>query len=406
MEQRIARSQKGNSKSKKQGEEEEQDEVRKQFDEEEEDNVGMNEADEQEFFEEVIDTTRNKSSSSMREQSQIIFSQLNISRPFLRAIEAMGYTHPTPIQTQVIPFALSGRDICASAVTGSGKTVAFLLPSLERLLYRPKDIAAIRVLVITPTRELANQIHEVFRKLSQFTDITGTLICGGAKDVRSQEATLRQHPDLVICTPGRMLDHLRNSATINLELLNILILDEVDRLLELGFQEEVEELIKYCPVNRQTMLFSATMTPRIEDLIKLSLKRPVRIKTESSHLTVAPRLVQEFVKVKDKDDVEAILLSLIQRGFHQKTIVFFELKREAHRFCALLNLSEVRAVELHGDLPQIQRFMSLDAFRTGEVDVLVATDVAARGIDIPGVQTVINAEMPRNVSIYVHRVGR
>ena len=168
----------------------------------------------------------------------------------------------------------------------------------------------------------------------------------------------------------------------------------------------MEELIKYCPVNRQTMLFSATMTPRIEDLIKLSLKRPVRIKTESSHLTVAPRLVQEFVKVKDKDDVEAILLSLIQRGFHQKTIVFFELKREAHRFCALLNLSEVRAVELHGDLPQIQRFMSLDAFRTGEVDVLVATDVAARGIDIPGVQTVINAEMPRNVSIYVHRVGR
>jgi ATP-dependent RNA helicase DDX27 len=376
--------------------------------------MGMNADDEEGFFEEIIDTTNrnnfgaasSSSSAALRDQSQIIFAQMNLSRPFLRAIENLGYTHPTPIQSQVIPFALAGRDICASAVTGSGKTVAFLLPSLERLFYRPRDIPAIRVLVITPTRELATQIHEVFTKLAQFTDISGTLICGGKKDVRSQEVVLRSQPDLVICTPGRMLDHLRNSININLELLNILILDEVDRLLEMGFQDEVEELIKYVPFSRQTMLFSATMTPKIEDLIKLSLKRPVRIKTESSHLTVAPRLIQEFVKVKDKHDIDAILLSLIHRGFSEKTIVFFELKRDAHRFCAVLNLSGIRAVELHGDLPQIQRYMSLESFRMGEVDVMVATDVAARGIDIANVQTVINAAMPRNVSIYVHRVGR
>jgi ATP-dependent RNA helicase DDX27 len=418
VEQRIARklkNKKDNNKSNQQEENAEGNEFAEDEEPEEED-MGMNAEDEEGFFEEIIDTTNknnfgsaSSSSSSyaaLRDQSQIIFAQMNLSRPFLRAIENLGYTHPTPIQSQVIPFALAGRDICASAVTGSGKTVAFLLPSLERLFYRPRDIPAIRVLVITPTRELATQIHEVFTKLAQFTDISGTLICGGKKDVRSQEVILRSQPDLVICTPGRMLDHLRNSLNINLDLLNILILDEVDRLLEMGFQDEVEELIKYVPFSRQTMLFSATMTPKIEDLIKLSLKRPVRIKTESSHLTVAPRLIQEFVKVKDKQDIDAILLSLIHRGFSEKTIVFFELKRDAHRFCAVLNLSGIKAVELHGDLPQIQRYMSLESFRMGEVDVMVATDVAARGIDIANVQTVINAAMPRNVSIYVHRVGR
>lgn len=396
-----------------------------------EEDFGMDDDDEKEFFDEVIDTTSKgkklSNNNGNQYESDIIFAQLNLSRPFLRAIEAMGYTTPTPIQTQVIPHALAGRDICASAVTGSGKTAAFLLPALERLLYRPKDIPAIRVLVITPTRELATQIYDVLQKLSQFTDITSLLICGGNKDVRSQEAQLKQEPDIVICTPGRMLDHLRNSLSITLDYLNILILDEVDRLLELGFQEEVEELIKYCPFQRQTMLFSATMTPKIEDLIKLSLKKPLRIKTDSSKITIASRLIQEFIKLKNisesltamnnstparknffeqQKEKEAILLALIHRSFHTRTIVFFELKKNAQRFCALLNLSGIKAVELHGDLPQIQRYMSLESFRTGEVEVLVATDVAARGIDISQVQTVINAEMPRNISIYIHRVGR
>eukprot|EP01039_Chlorochromonas_danica_P005723 gene5723-6307_t len=360
----------------------------------------MNEEDEQAYFDVVVDTKKNG------EHKDIDFSQLNLSRPFLRAIEAMGYTQPTPIQAQVIPYALAGRDICASAVTGSGKTAAFVLPFLERLLYRPRDVPATRVLIITPTRELAMQIHEVMVKLSQFTDISCLLICGGKKDVRSQEASLRARPDVVICTPGRMVDHLRNSLNITLDDLDVLVLDEVDRLLDLGFQLEVEELVRYCPQARQTMLFSATMTPKVEDLIKLSLKRPVRVKVDGKATTIAPRLVQEFVKVRNPDEVECILLSLLCRDFGKKTIVFFELKRLAHRFSAVLNLMNVKAVELHGDLPQAQRFLALQKFRDGEVDVLVATDVAARGLDIQGVLVVINAEMPRNVSTYIHRVGR
>lgn len=310
---------------------------------------------------------------------------------------------------------------------------AFVLPFLERLLYRPRDVASIRVLVITPTRELAQQIHAVLEKLAQFTDITSCLICGGKKDVRSQEATLRQRPDVVICTPGRMLDHLRNSQSVSLDELDVLVLDEADRLLDLGFQEEVEELVKYCPLSRQTLLFSATMTSRVEDLVKLSLKRPVRVRItggvageagSSGAISFAPRLVQEFVRVRsstgaavagsadipgssgvDQEIVEAMLLALVCRSFGKQCIVFFEMKRNAHRFCALLTLLKVKAAELHGDVTQAQRYLALEKFRTQQVDVLVATDVAARGLDIPGVQTVINAEMPRNLSTYVHRVS-
>lgn len=160
---------------------------------------------------------------------EIQFSQLNLSRSLLRAVEASGYINPTPVQAKVIPVAMTGRDICASAVTGSGKTAAFLLPLLERLIYRPKDVATIRVLIITPTRELAGQIYAVLLKLTQFTDITSCLICGGKKDVRHQETVLRNRPDIVICTPGRFIDHLRNSPSITVDSLDILVLDEVDR---------------------------------------------------------------------------------------------------------------------------------------------------------------------------------
>lgn len=235
-----------------------------------------------------------------------------------------------------------------------------------------------------------------------------------------------------ICTPGRMLDHLRNSPSVSLDELDVLVLDEADRLLDLGFQEEVEELVKYCPLSRQTMLFSATMTSRVEDLIRMSLKRPVRVRitgnnsdaSGSGSISFAPRLVQEFIKVRsasgavvqgsadvpgssgvDQEVVESMLLALVCRSFGKQCIVFFEMKRNAHRFCALLALMNVKAAELHGDVTQAQRYLALEKFRTQQVDVLVATDVAARGLDIPGVQTVINAEMPRNLSIYVHRVS-
>ena len=188
--------------------------------------TGMDAETEASFFDAVVDAPA-KGNNTIKQD--MMFSELNLSRSLLRGIEASGYVNPTPVQAKVIPIALAGRDVCASAVTGSGKTAAFVLPFLERLLYRPKDVPAIRVLIVSPTRELATQTHEVFKRLSQFTDITCCLICGGKRDVRSQEVVLRQRPDVVICTPGRIIDHLRNSQSVSIEDLDVLILDEVDR---------------------------------------------------------------------------------------------------------------------------------------------------------------------------------
>ena len=366
--------------------------------EQNQDDREMSKEAEEEFFEAVVHETDDK--------PDVMFSQLNLSRSLLRGIEAAGYVTPTPIQVQVVPLAMAGRDVCASAVTGSGKTAAFVLPFLERLLFRPKDQATIRVLIITPTRELATQIHNVLEKLAKFTDVTFTLVCGGKKDTRSQEVVLRNRPDIVICTPGRFLDHLRNSQSVTVDSLDVLVLDEVDRLLELGFQDDLEELLKYCPKRRQTLLFSATMTPKVEDLAKLSLMRPIRVKVNTSSTQVAPRLIQEFVKVKNQEEREAMVLSLLSRQFGNRAIVFFEMKKDARRFVTILKLVGLKACELHGDISQTMRYLSLQQFTEGHVNIMVATDVAARGLDIPGVQTVVNTEMPRSVNTYIHRVGR
>ena len=359
-------------------------------------------AEESEFFEQVLE------SSSSEPRGELIFAQLNLSRSLLRAVAAAGFTNPTPIQAKVIPLALEGRDVCASAVTGSGKTAAFLLPCLERLIFRPRDEAAIRVLVVSPTRELASQTFAVLQKLAAFTDVTAALICGGKRDVKTQESMLRSCPDVVIGTPGRILDHLRNSHLVSVDLLDVLVLDEVDRLLELGFQQEVEELVRYCPSSRQTLLFSATMTSRVEDLALLSLRRPVRVKTAGGDHVVAPRLIQEFVKVRPgkEGEREAIIASLVSRSFHTRCIVFCDTKAEARRLHVVLQCLGVKVGELHGDVSQPDREEALRRFRNTEVEVLVATDVAARGIDIPAVRTVINTEMPRTANTYVHRVGR
>ena len=364
---------------------------------EEEDELSEAEEDDSYFAEVVNDN----------EGTEVFFSQFNLHKSLNRAIAQCNYVKPTPIQSKVIPIALSGKDVCASAVTGSGKTAAFLLPCLERLIYKPSDQACISVLVITPTRELATQIYEVLIKLSNCNkDITSALICGGSKDIKSQEIVLRNHPDVVVCTPGRIIDHLRNSKSIQLNDLAVLVLDEVDRLLELGFQEEIEEILKFCPINRQTLLFSATMTTKVEDLVKLSLKNPIRVKINANNTTIAPRLVQEFIKLREVDEREAYLCALVCRSFNKRVICFFETKVEAHRFYLILKILGYKVNELHGNITQAKRYTALQEFKDQIVDILVATDVAARGLDIPGVKTVINSEMPRLASQYVHRVGR
>ncbi|CAK8565529.1 unnamed protein product [Lathyrus sativus] len=334
------------------------------------------------------------------------FLQLNLSRPLLRACEALGYAKPTPIQAACVPLALTGRDICGSAITGSGKTAAFALPTLERLLFRPKRVYAIRVLILTPTRELAAQVHSMIEKLAQFTDIRSCLIVGGLS-TKVQEAALRSMPDIVVATPGRMIDHLRNSMSVDLDDLAVLILDEADRLLELGFSAEIQELVRVCPRKRQTMLFSATMTEEVDDLIKLSLSKPLRLSADPSAKRPAS-LTEEVVRIRRMREVnqEAVLLAMCTKTFTSKVIIFSGTKQAAHRLRIIFGLSGLKAAELHGNLTQAQRLEALEQFRKQQVDFLVATDVAARGLDIIGVQTVINFACPRDLTSYVHRVGR
>ena len=339
-------------------------------------------------------------------QATTQFSKLNLSRPLLRAIRKLGFVRPTPIQERAIPLALAGRDLCCSAVTGSGKTAAFLLPVLERLLYRPKRISVSRVLIITPTRELATQCHSMMQALGEFTDIRVSLVVGGLS-VKVQESELRSRPDVIVCTPGRMIDHARNSRAVHLEDVEILILDEADRLLEMGFEHEVHELVRYCPRGRQTMLFSATMTSGVSDLIKLSLSRPVRIDVDPLYNS-ADKLRQEFIRIRqDKENTrDAILVALCKRTFKKRTIIFFEQKWMAHRMKLIFGLLNLKAAELHGDLTQSMRLEAMQKFRDQSVNFLLATDLAARGLDIPSVETVINFQMPRDMTTYIHRVGR
>ncbi|XP_022769208.1 DEAD-box ATP-dependent RNA helicase 28 isoform X2 [Durio zibethinus] len=306
------------------------------------------------------------------------FMELNLSRPLLRACETLGYIKPTPIQAACIPLALTGRDICGSAVTGSGKTAAYALPTLERLLYRPKRVSAIRVLILTPARELAVQVHSMIEKLAQFTDIRCCLVVGGLS-LKAQESALRLMPDIVVATPGRMIDHLRNSMSVDLDDLAVLILDEADRLLELGFSAEIHELVRLCPKRRQTMLFSATMTEEVDELVKLSLTRPLRLSADPSAKRPST-LTEEVVRIRRMREVnqEAVLLSLCSKTFTSKVIIFSGTKLAAHRLKILFQLAGLKGAELHGDLTQVQRLDALERFRKQEVDFLIATDVAAR----------------------------
>jgi len=340
-----------------------------------------------------------------------VFAQLTLSRPLLRGIASMGFVKPTPIQAAVIPLALQGRDICASAVTGSGKTAAFLLPILERLMHR--YLGRTKAMILTPTRELAAQCVGMLTTFANFTKIRACLIVGGTKNVNSQAAELRTGPEIVVATPGRLLDHVTNSPGVSLGDVEFLVLDEADRLLDLGFQDEVHELIKACPIQRQTLLFSATMNTKVDDLIKLSLKKPVRVritdKNANKDLEVAPRLEQEFIRIRPSNEGvnrEAMVLALLSRTYTKQAIVFFDLKTKAHRLMILCGLLGIKGAELHGNLTQQQRLTALEDFRTGAVDILLATDLAARGLDIDRVESVINYEMPSQVETYIHRIGR
>ena len=372
------------------------------------------------------------------------FAALQLSRPLLRACTSLGFVAPTPIQAAVIPAALMGRDVCGRAVTGSGKTAAFVLPTLERLLHRDRRVALTRALFLLPTRELAVQVHDVTNSLAQYTDARAALVVGGLS-ISAQASALRTRPDIVVGTPGRLIDHVRNSASVALEGVQILVLDEADRLLALGFQDELQELLRLCPASaagRQTMLFSATLGDNVKggklpavamQLAKLqsvALRNPVSLSADPMGATPA-QLTHELIRVRQGHgkEKEAMLLAVVDRAFFPRSaeesatatsvsppvarsaIVFVATKALVRRLRILLQLlafsdAPARVAELHGGRSQQQRLDALEALRAGDVSVLIATDVAARGLDVSHVDLVVSFDAPSTVDAYLHRAGR
>lgn len=338
--------------------------------------------------------------------SQSSFHTMSLSRPILKGLSTIGFGSPTPIQAKTIPVALLGKDVVGGAVTGSGKTAAFLIPILERLLYRPKKVATTRVAILMPTRELALQCFNVAKKLAAFTDITFAQAIGGLNS-REQEKVLKTRPDIVIATPGRFIDFMRNSSSFAVDTIEILVLDEADRMLEEGFADELNEILTTIPKSRQTMLFSATMTSKVDDLIRVGLQRPVRLMVDSQKSS-AQGLVQEFVRLRPGREEKRLgyLLHLCENIHTNRVIIFFRQKKEAHRVRIIFALCGLKAAELHGSMTQEQRIQAIEAFRSGAAHFLLATDLASRGLDIKGIETVINYEAPQSHEIYLHRVGR
>ena len=282
------------------------------------------------------------------------FQAMSLSRPILRGLASVGFTEPTPIQNKAVPIAMQGKDVVGGAETGSGKTAAFLIPILERLLYRPKKVPTTRVAIFMPTRELAVQCFNVATKLASFTDITFALMAGGFS-TRDQEAVLKTRPDVVIATPGRFIDHMHNTAAFQVEHLEILVLDEADRMLEEGFESQLNEILTTIPKSRQTMLFSATMTSSVDKLIRIGMDKPVRLMVDAKKHTVAG-LTQEFVRLRQgKEDKRlAYLMYICEKIYTERVIIFFRQKKEAHRVRVVFALCGLKASELHGNMSQEQ----------------------------------------------------
>lgn len=332
------------------------------------------------------------------------FESLQLAPHLLKAIAACGYTEPTPIQAQAIPLALAGRDLIASAQTGTGKTAAFVLPALERLS-TPSQLKGKgpRILVLTPTRELANQITDAVRNYGKFMRIKSGSILGGMP-YREQLLMLSQPVDLIVATPGRLIDHLERGR-INLSRLELLVLDEADRMLDMGFSEDVDKIAAAAPADRQTLLFTATMDDAMAKLAQRLLKNPERIAIANKKATLD--LIEQRLHVADNlQHKNRLLQHFIADSSVTKAIIFSATKRDADSLAQELHSQGHSAAALHGDMTQGARNRTIVNMRRGKVRFLVATDVAARGLDVSGISHVINYDLPRFAEDYVHRIGR
>uniref|UniRef100_A0A6A7FVL9 RNA helicase n=1 Tax=Hirondellea gigas TaxID=1518452 RepID=A0A6A7FVL9_9CRUS len=335
------------------------------------------------------------------------FESMNLDKKLMRAITELDYKTPTPIQAACIPVALAGKDICGCAATGTGKTAAYLLPSMYRLLLSGKlSTPQTRVLVIVPTRELGVQVFQVGQSLAKFSKLTIGLVVGGMS-TKTQETEIRKNPDIIIATPGRLLSHLKNLDVFTLEHIQVLILDEADRILDDYFEEQMSDIIGRCRTSRQTLLFSATMTTEVKRVATAALNEPIKVFV-NSNTDVAQGLRQEYVIMKDgkTETRNATLIFLLIHVFNNNTIVFLPTKILCHRLYVILRMCGLQVGELHGKLPQSARLQNLAKFAKGDLRVLLATDLAARGLDIRGVDNVINYQLNQSYEMYVHRVGR
>ena len=338
---------------------------------------------------------------------QISFSDLGLHPGILQAIAATGYTVPTPIQAQAIPVVIQGRDVMGAAQTGTGKTAAFTLPILQRLMPLANTSASparhpVRALILTPTRELADQVAENVSKYSESIPLRSAVVFGGV-DIAPQRDALRKGCEVVIATPGRLLDHIEQK-NISLAQVGILVLDEADRMLDMGFLPDLDRIVRLLPESRQTLLFSATFSNEIRKLGRTWLKDPVEIEVAGRNATAST--VTQIAYPLSGDDKRAAVVHLVKSRELNQVIVFSNTKIGASRLARLLERDGVKAESIHGDKSQLDRMKALEAFKAGTLEVLVATDVAARGLDVAGVPCVINYDLPYNAEDYVHRIGR
>lgn len=328
------------------------------------------------------------------------FEELPLHSVLQRGVREIGYRIPTPIQRGTIPHAVSGRDIVGTAQTGTGKTAAFLLPILERLLDEPKG--RILALILTPTRELALQADGFLRKLAGHTHLRGAPVYGGV-GMPDQERALRGGAEIIVATPGRLLDHMRRGY-VDFRSLRILVLDEADRMLDMGFLPDVRRILDRLPRERQTMLFSATMPPEVVALSRQFLRDPKLVQVEER--TVAAVGISHLALPVPSHLKADLLLNLLEDQAMTSVLVFARTKHRADHLARQLQHRGIRAAVIHGNRSQSQRVRALESFRTGESRVLVATDIAARGVDVKDVSHVVNFDVPHEPETYVHRVGR
>ncbi|RVU30027.1 DEAD/DEAH box helicase [Neptunomonas marina] len=333
-----------------------------------------------------------------------MFAELHLDNRLLRGLDALDFTEPTEVQQATIPPAMDGKDLLVTAATGSGKTAAFLLPILQHLLENKAPNSGTRALILAPTRELAQQILKDIEALARFTFLSADMVCGG-ETFKPQAARLRKNPEIIVGTPGRLIEHL-DKQTLDFDDVECLVLDEADRMLDMGFQEDVMRIVQSAPSSRQTMLFSATLShDGMQNVIAHALNEPTSLQLHS-HREAKASIKQQIITANDNALKDKQLVWLATNEQFDKAIVFVNTKTAADRLNGYLRHHDVRAGLIHGDLTQEQRKHVMGLMRQGKINVLVATDVAARGIDVKGIDLVINYDMARSGDDHTHRVGR